>query len=186
MEFFDSSVIDAERTDFIPSDDHAPAMSAARRPAELSPLELSVIGLSLTDPVASITGAPRWHFSMPHLMRTEKLNRLANDRLEELRRFSIIFRVRNKVDPLTLRRLVDAGYTLEQADLVQQTILRKTAAQRARRPKMLAWLVLALIALMLFGLMQMMLGETIISLIITGVGFATLASVAAPRDHVLR
>jgi hypothetical protein len=121
------------------------------------------------------------HFSVE--INSEQPNRLGNERLEALRCYAIIFRVRGEADNSTL---ADAGFTTQQRELVQQMVLAKTAAQRTKQASVMAWLVLMTIGLAIYAGIQAALEEPVISLLVTGVGLATLASIAAPRDHSAR
>jgi len=50
----------------------------------------------------------------------------------------------------------------------------------------MAWLALLILGLAIYAGMQAALEEPVISLLVAGVGLATLASIAAPRDHSAR
>ena len=150
---------------------------------KLSALERSVVDLSHQDSLASIPDLAGWRAIVARWLRGEQPNRLANERLEALRRYAIIFRVRGEADGSAL---AGAGFTTQQRELVQQMVLAKTAAQRTKQAGVMAWLVLLILGLAIYAGMQAALEEPVISLLVAGVGLATLASIAAPRDHSAR
>lgn len=169
-------------------DDHVPEMPAIVRKAaaSLSVIERSVVSLSLQDTVESISVIPHRRASIARLFGHEQPNRLGSKPLEELRRFSILARVRGEIDASMLRRFLDAGYTTEQADLVVHFLATHAPKRAAIASPIGVLLFVVISAIGIFLLMQTVLEEPMISTIVAGLTIATLASVAAPRDHRAR
>lgn len=94
----------------------------ASEPPFLSELERSVIHLSRSDPVASIPDLRGWRAAVERLFATRRAGSLANERLEELRRFAILVRVHDDPGDDALDRFLDAGYSVEQARLVRAMV----------------------------------------------------------------
>lgn len=175
-----------DRRDVIDFNPFHSSATARATPASLSVMERSVISLSLQDSERTIGEAPTWRRLLARVFGHKLPNKLANEPLEELRRFAILTRLRGEVDDDTLDRFLDAGYTVEQADLVAHFIGRHTPKRQPIANVIVAWLLIAAAAVGVYLLMQAAVEEPAISLIITGVAFVTFASLAAPRDHRMR
>lgn len=99
-----------------------PAPPRVAEPPCFSELEWSVIHLSRKDPVASIPGLRSWRVFVARLFGAGRAAALANDRLEELRRFAILTRVHDDPGDDALDRFLDADYTVEQAGLIHAMV----------------------------------------------------------------
>lgn len=124
-----------------------PAPPRAAEPLSFSDLERSVIHLSRNDPVSSIPGLRNWRVFVARLSGAGRTNALANDRLEELRRFAILVRVHDDPGDDALDRFLDAGYTVEQAGHIQAVV---NDGKPVRRPNRLdlALLIVPLLAVL--------------------------------------
>jgi hypothetical protein len=162
---------------------------APPRPAPLPPtlsgFERSVIRLSRKDPLASIPDLQGWRVGVARLFTAKRANPLANPRLEELRRFAILARTQDDPDDDALDRFLDAGYTLEQAELVRRILREGASVGRRTRPGLTFWVMPLLIAAGIYCVMQNAVHDFAISLIVAGLGLITVASLAMPhrRTH---
>ncbi|MBB4859318.1 hypothetical protein HNO88_002647 [Novosphingobium chloroacetimidivorans] len=149
-------------------------------------IERSVLSLSLGDSEKTIGEPPRWRRFTSGLFGEKLPTRLASEPLEELRRFAILARLHGQVDDDTLDRFLDAGYTVEQADLVTHFIGLHAPAKRPIGSVMVAWLAIAIAAIFVYFFIRSLVEEPAISLIITGLAFVTFASLTAPHEHRIR
>jgi hypothetical protein len=98
---------------------------------ELTPLERAVIALSCTDPVSSLRPNGRrrgWFFGLP----TGPLP-LANPRLEALRRYAILRRVRGTARIAAEReRLHEAGFDNQKIEAIDDLV---DPTRQPRRPR---------------------------------------------------
>lgn len=106
-----------------------PAPFAVEEPARFSPLEWQVIALARRDSLSSLRGPSRLALALGSVLRVHN-PRLADPRLEALRRIAVLsWRHGYVVAPAEVRAFVEAGYTLEQYDL----LLESLAAAKPRR-----------------------------------------------------
>ncbi|MGF7155418.1 hypothetical protein [Novosphingobium gossypii] len=148
----------------------------------LTQRERIVVELSVRDTAKSIADIPPWRRTLAHFFKHEHPNRLANERLEELRRFAILARVDQAIDPETLDRFIRAGYSLEQASVVIRIVKCLAPKRLDRHHELTAWLVLAAVTAAIYFLVESVVEEALMSIIITGFIFATMASIMIPRD----
>ncbi len=160
-----------------------PIAAGRTEAASLSAMERTVVSLSLQDSEQTIGEATTWRRMCAHLLGQQLPTRLASEPLEELRRFAILTRLRGKVDDETLDRFLDAGYTIEQANLVTLLISRHMPKRRSLRSTIITCLLIAAAAVGMYLLLQSVLEEPAISLIVTGVASVTVASLIAPKEH---
>ncbi|MEC3950226.1 hypothetical protein [Sphingobium sp. HWE2-09] len=149
----------------------------------LSKLERSVIQLSMQDTPRSIQTPSKWGARLANLLGREQPNHLASEPLEELRRFAIMTRVRGEADAAMLHRLADAGYSAGQTELAIDLVLRHSAQSNKERTQTTGWLLILVVAVFVFLAMQATLEETMVSIIVASLAFATLASLVAPREQ---
>lgn len=101
--------------------------------ARLSALEWSVVAMAERDGLASIRQPGRMVSALASLFGISQPNRLANERLEALRRVAIFaWRSGWNVPKSEVAGLLAAGYTTDQYELVQLSI---GEARRERRRK---------------------------------------------------
>lgn len=175
-----------DRHDVIDFDPFRRSSANRVEPASLTVIERNVLSLSLQDSEETIGEPPRWRRLTSRLFGHKLPTRLASEPLEELRRFAILARLHGEVDDDTLDRFLDAGYTVEQADLVTHFIGLHAPAKRPIGSVMVAWLAIAIAAIAVYLFMERVVEEPAISLIITGLAFVTFASLTAPREHRIR
>ena len=85
--------------------------------------EWSVIGLASHDDTASLTADSWWQRMRHRLFGIEASRPLANERLETLRRFAVLARLRrHSINPNEIARLVAAGFSAFQADVLLSLI----------------------------------------------------------------
>ncbi|HCB75464.1 MAG TPA: hypothetical protein DEP91_04715 [Sphingomonas bacterium] len=107
----------------------SPAPASFRAKPAFSPLEWSVVALARRDKVASLREPGRVAVAMGVLFGERPNPRLADPRLEALRRMAVLsWRHGYEVDTSEIRRFVDAGYDLRQYELMVDSI----AADKAR------------------------------------------------------
>ncbi|TCP36073.1 hypothetical protein [Sphingomonas sp. BK235] len=163
-----------------------PQLREAARPVlaahdgSFSELERLVIAMSCRDELASIRDPADWRSRLGRLLGEKQVNRLADQRLEELRRYVVLCRGGRDPGDDALDRFLDAGFTMDQATHVQrgQRTPRRGTRNGAGR---VLWSMLLLISLAVYLMMQSTLEEPAISAIGAGLVFVTLASLSAQR-----
>lgn len=160
--------------------DVAPPITRYSDREAFSPLEQSVIQLSRRDPLSSITDLPGWWRRLGAIFAVGHRKPLANERLEELRRFAILTRKLRDPGDEAIDRFLDAGFTLEQAVEVRDLVRSWGGLTDARRFDLVLWAMLFLIGAGTYFLMDKVVEEPIIGLIAAGVVFVTVASFASP------
>lgn len=107
------------------------------RPAaepKLSALEWSIVALAERDTPASLREPGRIAAALESLFGLTRPNKLADPRLEALRRVAVhVWRNRWKVPAEELRAFCEAGFTPDQYELIQFSIARHHQAARSRR-----------------------------------------------------
>lgn len=99
----------------------------------LSALEWSIVALAERDSLASLREPGRVAAALESLFGLARPNKLADPRLEALRRVAVhIWRNRWKVPSDELQAFIDAGYTLEQYELLQLSIAKSHQKSRRR------------------------------------------------------
>ena len=101
--------------------------------ARLSALEWSIVAMAERDGLASLREPGRFLSALSSLFGLRPANRLANDRLEALRRISV-FAWRNNwnVPKTELSSFFAAGFTADQYELIQKSIGQARAAHRRK------------------------------------------------------
>lgn len=85
--------------------------------------EWSVIALARRDDAASLAPDSWWQRLRHRLFGIEASRPLANERLETLRRFAVLARLRrHSINPSEIARLVAAGFSAFQADVLLSLI----------------------------------------------------------------
>ena len=103
-------------------------------PARLSALEWSVVALAEQDALSSIREPGRYVRALRSLFGLKVQNRLANDRLEALRRLAILAWHHGwNVPKSELKAFLEAGFTTDQFELIQNSLGQARAATRRRR-----------------------------------------------------
>ena len=110
-----------------------PLAVRAAPPAKLSALEWSIVAMAERDTFASLREPGRFLSALGSLFGVRRANRLANDRLEALRRISV-FAWRNNwnVPKAELSNFFAAGFTPDHYELVQKSIGQARTAQRRK------------------------------------------------------
>lgn len=104
-----------------------PAPAAAR----LTALEWSVVALAERDTIASLREPGRIAAALESLFGLNRPNRLANPRLEVLRRIAVfVWRQGWKVPKSELQAFLAEGFTLDQYELIHASIAKRTAPER--------------------------------------------------------
>jgi hypothetical protein len=102
-------------------------------PARLSALEWSIVAMAQRDGLASIRERSRFIAALGSLFGFRQPNRLANDRLEALRRVSILaWHYRWNVPKSEVADFLAAGFSIDQYELIQTSIGQARQA-RGRR-----------------------------------------------------
>jgi hypothetical protein len=101
--------------------------------ARLSALEWSVVAMAGRDGLSSIREPSRFIAALGSLFGFKRPNRLANERLEALRRIAILaWHHRWNVPKSELASFFDVGFTVDQYELVQASIGQARLARRRR------------------------------------------------------
>ena len=101
----------------------AAAMVGAVAPARLSALEWSIVAMAERDGLGSIRERSRFIAGLGSLFGLKQPNRLANDRLEALRRVSILaWHHRWNVPKSEVANFLAAGFSIDQYELIQTSI----------------------------------------------------------------
>lgn len=112
---------------------NAASMVGVAQPARLSALEWSVVAMGERDSLASLREPGRFLTALGSLFGVRPANRLANDRLEALRRVSVLaWRYHWNVPKSEFNAFLEAGFTPDHFELVQRSI---GAARAARNRK---------------------------------------------------
>lgn len=102
-------------------------------PARLSALEWSVVAMAERDKLSSIREPSRFIAALGSLFGLKRPNRLANERLEALRRIAILaWHYRWNLPKSELASFLDAGFTADQYELLQASISQARSARRRR------------------------------------------------------
>ncbi|MEO6360377.1 MAG: hypothetical protein ABIO43_07385 [Sphingomicrobium sp.] len=101
--------------------------------ATLSDLEWSIVAMAERDSLASLRTPNRFWRLLGELFGVKPANRLANDRLEALRRIAVLaWRHRWNVPESEVQSFVAAGFTHSHHELLQNRIARARADQHRR------------------------------------------------------
>lgn len=111
---------------FIPT---GPAAARSARNSRFTPaltkLERLAVHIAQGDGIDSLAQPKRGNRFTRWLFRADRPNPLADPRLEALRRYAVLLRLRGDAMPADeTRRLVDAGFALETLDEVHQLVFR--------------------------------------------------------------
>ena len=104
-------------------------------PATLTALEWSIVAMAEKDKLSSLREPSRFVAALGSLFGVRRPNRLANDRLEALRRLAVhAWRYSWNVPESELGRFLATGFTQDQYQLIQNSIAqaRTSRAQRGR------------------------------------------------------
>jgi hypothetical protein len=103
-------------------------------PARLSALEWSIVAMAEQDSLASIREPSRYTRILRAFFGLKTPNRLANDRLETLRRVSVqAWHLGWNVPKSELAAFRDAGFSNDQFELIQNSLGQARASARRRK-----------------------------------------------------
>lgn len=109
------------------------AMAGTLPPTRLTALEWSIVAMAEQDGLASIREPGRYIKGLRSLFGLKAPNRLANDRLEALRRLAILAWHHGwNVPKSELKAFLDAGFTSDQFELIQNSLGQARAVRRRR------------------------------------------------------
>jgi len=160
------------------------AMRAARK--LISSRERQVLELSLQDHETSLIVRPLWPRSVSSAFGFERPTPLAEEPLQEFRKFAIRTRKAHYLEPEALDRFLRSGYTRDQAVLILNFVAHRSPAPHVLLPQFAGWMCLAAVGLGTYLLVQPIIREVSVSAMIAGTVFATLASFMAPREGLRR
>jgi hypothetical protein len=107
--------------------------SAPAQPARLSALEWSIVAMAERDGRGSIREPGRYTRALRNFFGFKQPNRLANDRLETLRRVAIFaWNFGWNVPRSELAAFFEAGFSSDQFELIQTSLGQARAAARRR------------------------------------------------------
>jgi hypothetical protein len=102
-------------------------------PARLSALEWSIVALAERDTIASLREPGRIAAALESLFGLHRPNKLANPRLEVLRRLAVFaWRQGWKVPASELKTFLAEGFTLDHYELIQASIAASRTPSRQR------------------------------------------------------
>ena len=102
----------------------------------LSALEWSIVAMAEQDKLSSIREPSRYMKALRGLLGLKVPNRLANDRLEVLRRIAILAWHHGwNIPKWELKAFLEAGFTTDQFELIQNSLGQARAALRRRRTR---------------------------------------------------
>lgn len=111
----------------------AAAMIGTVAPPRLSALEWSIVAMAERDPLSSIREQSRFITALGSLFGLRRVNRLANERLELLRRIAILAWHHGwNVPKSELTAFRAAGFSPDQYELIQISIGEARSARRRR------------------------------------------------------
>jgi hypothetical protein len=103
-------------------------------PPRLTALEWSIVAMAEQDRLSSIREPGRYMKALRSLFGLQAPNRLASDRLEALRRIAILAWHHGwNVPKSELKAFLEAGFTSDQFELIQNSLGQARAARRRRR-----------------------------------------------------
>lgn len=112
----------------------APKAEPAVAPASLTALEWSIVAMAEKDGLSSLREPGRFLSALGSLFGVRRPNRLANHRLEALRRLAVhAWLYRWNVPDSELQEFLDAGFSLDQYQLVQTSIAQARTSRAAQR-----------------------------------------------------
>ena len=121
---------------FATSEGSAMVGRATTPPARLSALEWSIVAMAEHDGLSSIREPSRYTRALRALFGIKQPNRLANERLELLRRVAILVWHHGwNVSKSELAAFFAAGFDGDQYELIQTSVGRARAASRRRRAR---------------------------------------------------
>jgi hypothetical protein len=108
--------------------------TAATPPARLSALEWSIVAMAEHDGLSSIREPGRYARAIRSFFGFRQPNRLANERLETLRRIAILAWHHGwNVPKSELTAFFEAGFSSDQFELIQNSLGQARAARRRKR-----------------------------------------------------
>lgn len=111
----------------------APAPQPQAASTALTALEWSIVAMAEKDPISSLREPGRFLSLLRSLFGVRRPNRLANDRLEALRRVAVhAWHYRWNVPDSELREFVAAGYSLDHYQLIQSSIAQARSNRAAQ------------------------------------------------------
>lgn len=141
----------------------------------LTPLERSVVRLSLRDARSSLSAGPRWLAAARRVFGVTAANALADPRLEALRRFAVLLRLRGESAQADYDAFLAAGFEPLHANQVAAMV--GGAGRRSRRDGIGAagWLASLGAAGGLFAASVSYVGDPLVGVVASALGFVTVA-----------
>lgn len=103
-------------------------------PTRLSAFDWSIVALAERDTLSSLREPGRLAKAMELLFGLGRPNKLANSRSETLRRISVwAWRRGWQIPKSEINDFIDAGFTLDQLELIQRSIARSRETAKSRR-----------------------------------------------------
>ena len=107
--------------------------AATSPPARLGALEWSVVAMAERDRLSSVREPSRFISALNAIFGIKPPNRLANDRLEALRRIAVLaWHYGWNVPKSELAAFIEAGFSTDHFELIQNSIGQARAARRRR------------------------------------------------------
>ena len=141
-------------------------------------LECLVVHLSRSDSLKSLGDKSGLCSRFMRWFGTNTANPLANRRLEALRRFAVLMRVRGTLDEIERDQFLAAGYTIQQREKVEGVFSANHQAKEGF--SLFVWTIALCGAVMSYIATVSVVQERAPALIVAGVVLITLASLARP------
>ncbi|HWU93219.1 MAG TPA: hypothetical protein VN106_08240 [Sphingomicrobium sp.] len=117
-----------------PATESAASIVGVEPAARLSALEWSIVAMAERDRFSSLREPGRIVAALGSLFGVRRPNRLANDRLEALRRIAVLaWHHRWNVPKSELHQFLAAGFSIDQYELIQTSIGQARSAAATRR-----------------------------------------------------
>jgi hypothetical protein len=114
----------------------AASLVGVEAPPRLSALEWSIVAMAEQDGLASLREPGRFLSALNSLFGVRPPNRLANERLEALRRIAVMaWHHRWNVPKSELNAFLKAGFTLDEYELIQTSIGQSRIARTRKRAR---------------------------------------------------
>lgn len=158
------------------------ARQSNNSPGELRAEERSTVLLSRNDTLLSLADPSGLLMRVMRCLGVKVANGLADTRLEALRRYAVILRIRGRASDDDLDRLFAAGFDSGQAAQVEQMI-----AQWRGHPGGLSYvspgIALCIAAVLVYQLVAQAVDEQTIALILAGLSAVLLAPIVLPDQR---
>ena len=151
-----------------------------RRPSRFSEDERQIIALSHHDHVASTRDDFDWSTRLARFFAGGPAEKLANGKLEELRRFAVLVREYGEPDDADTERFLDAGYTPAHVARIRQALKQTAPPTVARHRSLMRFGPIVLLPIAVYFATASKAQSALLGLIAAVIAFVALVRFAAP------